>query len=932
VADLTGSFLLDTGDAENAIEALGPLFDGIVGGFAQALAEALDQLTDIPVTLEEPDTAPVTEAIATAMEAGASDGAAAIETAVAGIEPEPVEIPVEADTSEAEASIEALGDSAADASVSVGGLTDSTAGLSAASGLATGSAAGLGSAVEGMGGSVGIAAGAFVAGAGVIAAFFNEAVDAQGAAQRFAQTFGGLADSVENLRAIDGLNTNLSELAITLGSDDDALRNAAASAAIFQEASGRGSDDAARFAQQIAVLAARAVALNPGLGSVGDAAERLTAALASGRERALLPFQLGLSQAQIKAEALRLGLADTAEELTRADIAFAGASIAAAKFGGTIEETITKGSENAVIQQRRLKQEILETFEALGAPLVAPIFDLLERGQPIVEAVGRVFVSLGRAALPTLIAALDSIVPLLDAFADVLETIPPELLATVAAVALLGPGLGGLLGALNAIDPQLAVVAISLGLLAKAFVGVSAASAGTTAAMGPIGAGLVAFGAAFTVTTTILRAVSGGAEDLTDDLANVDAAIRKVTTAANSGLVPAFRAAVAAQALLLAKQGNVGSALTLNAVKIRQFTEVAETDLGTAIRLAEQYRTNMALYASFQGVIVRVAQAQRDANVGTEAATALIEGQRQAVEALVSSIGASVPQAGQVFDDFTADVQRAFGEETIPTIEGFVARLNETRGEIAEWLNNIRFLIGAGFPAIAQLIASQEPGIGNAIVGNFTESTPEVQRAFEEQAAAGIRALTEFQGTADALTKTAAEQVLGNLATLPPGTESTLAGVNAALAASGIPQTAEGLGTDTASQFTAGVEQAKPGTENTLSAVAAIINQASSELGSPARITGLAIGSQLGAGIFDGLHSWADDIAAEAARIVRNAATAAREEGETGSPSKLVQAGASSVDQSFHAGPISIVAPSPETAARATIRELRALQHLGGRG
>ena len=83
---------------------------------------------------------------------------------------------------------------------------------------------------------------------------------------------------------------------------------------------------------------------------------------------------------------------------------------------------------SAIITLARLKQTFLENIEALGTPLVSPVFQLLEEAIPAATAVGKALASIGVAGLPILTAALQAATPLIQAFAEGIAMIPPEAL------------------------------------------------------------------------------------------------------------------------------------------------------------------------------------------------------------------------------------------------------------------------------------------------------------------------------------------------------------------------------------------------------------------------------------------------------------------------------------------------------------------------
>lgn len=349
---------------------------------------------------------------------------------IEALHPDPVVVPVEADLGDFE---EALSQA--------GGGGDVPGELDAISAAADGAGGSLGGAAEqaglagaafsGIGASTGVVLGT-LAGLGVgFHSMIDEAIDATGAVQRFQSSLGDMADDVEHLRGIDGLNTNLSKLALTLGSDDDEVRQVAARLFELSTASGIARTEASQFVQQMIALGARSVAINPQLGDLGTVTDSLSTALVRGG-RFAAKFNLDLNQADINARALSDTHKETADQLTFVEKAMAGAAIASEKYGSSLERHIATGSQNAITIQRRLGQTIRETLEEFGKPLVFKFFDVLEASQPLIAALASVLSDLALGALPTATIALQALAVPLELVHDLLEIIPQPLLAAAA--------------------------------------------------------------------------------------------------------------------------------------------------------------------------------------------------------------------------------------------------------------------------------------------------------------------------------------------------------------------------------------------------------------------------------------------------------------------------------------------------------------------
>lgn len=453
---------------------------------------------------------------------------------------EPVVKPLDLDTDEAVAAVEELGSSASESSAGVGDMDDALSGLQASSGLATGSVGALGNALSGVSGEAAVAVGALVAISAATNEMFHEALDAQSSAERFTLALGGMADKVEHLDNIKGLNTTLQELALKLGTDDDALRQVISTQVQLATASGKSRKEAADYAQTLAVMAARAVALNPTLGGVDTVASSLGQAFARG-SRIAARFQLDLRSTEITARALENTGKATAGELTQIEKSMAGAQLATEKYGKSLSGDIAKGSANVIFTFKELKQEVRENIETLGKPLVAPILDLMRAAVPTFQAAGSSIATLAQSGLPVLTIALEAVAPPLQVIAALLQAIPTPILGVITTMvafnrvmsissSLLGKaGLGGIASSaaidLGKFGSAAATVGGALPRLAAGAFGVSVALQdmnGTTddAAQGILemaASGAVA-GSSFGPWGTAIGAAAGGIAGLTNAL------------------------------------------------------------------------------------------------------------------------------------------------------------------------------------------------------------------------------------------------------------------------------------------------------------------------------------------------------------------------------------------------------------------------------
>lgn len=494
-ADLQLTFDSAVAEVESA---LNEVFERAASSFADATSDAVTSAIDdlAASTVEVPIDADTGEAEAAlddlAALADASDFEASVDADTSSAEDavdafgdyanaQDYEAVFGVDVSEAESALESVQSQAEETSGSVGGLGTAASGFQASADLATGSAAGLGSAIGDMSQEAGLATGIVAAGAAAVGVFFGEALDAESVTLRFRRTLGDFAAEVDQINVGD-LNTDISTLAIRLGSSDEQMRRAATNAFLFATNSGIARKEAAGFSEQVLALSARAVALNPDLGDVGDAAQTLQRALVTGRERALLPFNLGLDKTEVAARASAIALANGRTEASGIDKAMAGAQLASEKLGGSLKKDIDEGAKNPTIRLRSLKTELKEFIEGVGAPLVSPVFDLLRAGVPAAEAAGAAIGRLAQAALPTFTAVLNGLVPILTVAADLLEALPAPVLASVGGFLLMSkavgqnatgfaawlPLLSAVLPLLTAIDPAIASGAIQIGSFALA--------------------------------------------------------------------------------------------------------------------------------------------------------------------------------------------------------------------------------------------------------------------------------------------------------------------------------------------------------------------------------------------------------------------------------------------------------------------------------
>lgn len=274
------------------------------------------------------------------------------------------EVEVTANTEQAEAALDQVTEKVQDATESTSALGDAATG-------ALGGMGGLGGAAGGAASGLGATAAAGAGAAAGLFTFAQAAIDAESASQRFELVTGGLGDSVQSID-VGGLSGDIGELALRLGSSDEAMLNATASFVTFAQSTGAGNDEIIAASDNINALALRAVALNPGLGDAGAVAERMTNALARGG-RATTQFGIGLTSAEINARAMADTGKENVSELTQFEKAAAGAEIAVERLGNTMGEDFAAGSQNARTEWNRMTEQLGEAAETTGGVMLPAI-------------------------------------------------------------------------------------------------------------------------------------------------------------------------------------------------------------------------------------------------------------------------------------------------------------------------------------------------------------------------------------------------------------------------------------------------------------------------------------------------------------------------------------------------------------------------------
>lgn len=446
----------DTSAADQALDqfavlAEAPLDVPVDADTADALS-ALDELgdavepVDVEVTADVEDAQAAIDSIGTeetvevGVEADTSEAQAAVDDLISDTEAQSAEVTVTATVTGASEvedlgdDVEDLGTSAEDTATKTSTLSDATGGLGTVATLATGNLRDYRTVLGGAAGGLAVLTGATLG-------FFAAGMEAESITRRFRSALGEFADDVQRID-VGSLTTDFEGLGEALGADAEGLMQASTASYQFATAAGLSGQQASRFTEQLIAIASNAVALNPSLGDVGSATDRLRLALARGNERGLQPFKLGLSSTEIQAAATQIALDNGRTSVTSMDRALAGATLAVEKFGPAFAENIARATKDPQIQMRIFADQLENIAEDLGRPLISPMLELMEHSIPVAEQASRVLGTLGQAALPALTSAIDAVVVPLRIFADVLAALPPELTTALSLSLLLGRRFG----------------------------------------------------------------------------------------------------------------------------------------------------------------------------------------------------------------------------------------------------------------------------------------------------------------------------------------------------------------------------------------------------------------------------------------------------------------------------------------------------------
>jgi hypothetical protein len=848
VSGLEDRLSLDISEALSAVSQLESAFVSAAKTAQESFEAAVTsiELPDLTLDFEanvDEVTPAIDEAIASAdtditLDPDAGQLTFAIDEAISSADSE---VEVTADITEAAAALDSLSDTTVAIEVDTTGIDEAAASLGdvAAAGSAAGqggqeAAAGIGQAnaaaaiaggefsratgiLEGFGARGAAAAG--VIGVLTIAGkeFFDAGLASRSATERFNLSLGEFADNVNRID-VGGLNEDLQTLGVRLGSDDEALQNAAANIFELGRSSQIAEPQIADATENIIALAARAVALKPSLGDVGDAAQGLTTALARGG-RFLANYNVSLSTAEINARAFANTGKTIASDLTVAEKSFAGAQLAVEKLGGSLSTDINEGADNIAFKFRAIRGEFEETLDTLGEPLLDPLLAAAEAAQPSLTALAAVFGEILASLAPLaddplsgLQPAMAGLVPLaqalggaLDVVAGILDIIPDPLKAAVVGFV-----------ALNAALRALAATKVATNLISSA-----SALERMRGLAGPAAVGILGIGAAISFVNS---QVEEGEQNVSDFLApfvetgqsvqsieELERALSEVTATAvanrealagnRGGLFGDFfekgqsrdfeSAAVGLESIARAETALITQARNLQT----SFGLSSEAALDLARRGDDVVAAFIEQNAALDPYLRGLAEAARATDEFWLAASA---GALSAAD-----IQEQATSLGITFEDLAADVSEArqpvidFANQVIESLPGAseaLAELNEKGSvslqsfldtfttktlEAAQFVGNIRALVDRGATDLAAEIQGQGAEAGAALAAEAARLT-DAELAKAEENIDRIRTIrannaADLQGIADDLNggiqlrQQAAGEELGKQLELIPG-------------------------------------------------------------------------------------------------------------------------------------------------------------------
>ena len=782
---------LDISEALSAVSQLESAFVAAGKSLQDALDQAVasfqipDSTVDLTANVED-----VTPAIDSAIAAAdtslpiETDGApitSAIDDAIAQAD---TNLEVTADVSEAQDAISSLSGETIPIEVDTTGVEEATAQLQDLSTAGHEAGAGGEAAGEGIGqarAAAALAGGEFAAGTELLKGFgaagaaaaagigiaaiagkelFTGALQARSATERFNLSLGAEAEAVEKID-IGGLNEDLSTLTVRLGSTDVAAKNAAANIFEIGKSAGKADPEIAATTEQVLALAARAVALKPALGDVGDVAQRLFTGLARGG-RFASNFNISLTQADITARALSDSGKTLASDLTIYEKAAAGAELATERLGTGLSTDIATGSKNIATQFKAVRAEFNTFIEDAGQPLLDPLLESIQKALPSLKGLATIFAEVLAGAVQLIPPIADGLEPAFAALdplavalggalkivADVLDLIPAPLRGAVIGFLALNAALKAIaatkaIGSLSSLPDLLRSLNSGAGLAAIGIIGIGSAIAFVNSQVDKGSKAVQDFADGFIATAN----QAGSFADLDAEIADLTNRTNALGEAANKLNTPGGRlfhsgelredtnARLAAQSVLegvidlrakaadLQKQFGLTETAALNLARggdeaIQSFIDQKNALDPYLVSLAQAARATDQFWLAAQSgslTAAEIADKAAELKVGFEDLSKAVDEARKPVVDFAQSVIDTLPGASQAIADLDKDSK--------VHLQSFLDTFTQKTLEAAQFVGNIQELVRRGAGDLATEIEKQGAEAGAGIAAEAVRLT-----------------------------------------------------------------------------------------------------------------------------------------------------------------------------------------------------------------
>ena len=276
-------------------------------------------------------------------------------------------------------------------------------------------------------------ASAVAASAGFIAGFASSAIESESVLRGFKEQLGDLGNLLLG-NEFNGLNINLQQLAQNLGSSDEALLTVVQRIALLGKSAGQTDQDIADVVSNLTGVAASIRVTNPAMGELDEIMNRLSTGLARGGN-ALARLGVNLTTTEIKAEAVRMTGKGMSDEFDRFELLAAGASLAAKKFGDSLQINVADAAESPKIAMERLREVFGDTIEQFGKPLVIPLVQISNQLLPSILDLIEVFADFSAAFVPVLKQLSESFEPIAAVTVETGDNIVDEFVPALEAAA-----------------------------------------------------------------------------------------------------------------------------------------------------------------------------------------------------------------------------------------------------------------------------------------------------------------------------------------------------------------------------------------------------------------------------------------------------------------------------------------------------------------